>query len=138
MISFGVSFIKDSAFTVILTVSDAAGNTHTDTMTVTVNDTTNPVADAGDNQTVDQGDTLTFNGSGSTDNVAVTNFTWTFTDGGAQTVYGSGATYTFDNARIIECRISYRKSYRTSEERSLILSRFVPDLCTGFYLNLLY
>ena len=92
------TFDNAGPFTVTLTVNDAAGNNHTDPMTVTVNDTTNPIADAGDDQTVDQGDQVTFDGMSSTDNVGVDNYTWTFTDGGDHTLYGSTPTYTFNNA----------------------------------------
>ena len=65
-----------------------------------MNDTTNPVANAGPDQTVNQADLVTFNGTGSTDNVAVDNYTWNFTDGVAQTLYGIGPDYTFINASV--------------------------------------
>ncbi len=83
---------------VTLTAKDSAGNTHTDTLTVTVNETTDPVANAGPDQIVDQGDLVTFNGSGSSDNVGVVNYTWTFNDGEAHTLYGAGPNYTFNNS----------------------------------------
>ncbi len=94
------TFNNAGVFVVTLTVKDAAGNTHTDTVEITVNDTTNPVANAGPDQTVDQGDLVTFDGSGSTDNMAVDNYTWNFTDGGAQMVYGATPNYTFNNAGV--------------------------------------
>jgi len=94
------TFQNAGEFIVALNVSDIVGNWHTDTMTITVNDKTKPVADAGPDQTVNQGDLVTFNGSGSRDNMTVENYTWNFTDGGAQIVYGIGATYTFNNAGV--------------------------------------
>ncbi len=45
-------------------------------------DTEPPVADAGRDLTVDQGDTVTLTGRWSTDNVAVTSWTWTFHEDG--------------------------------------------------------
>ncbi|MDP6156079.1 MAG: PKD domain-containing protein [Candidatus Thermoplasmatota archaeon] len=92
------TFNNAGVFVVTLTLKDAAGNTHTDTVEITVNDTTNPVANASADQTVDQHTLVIFNGSSSTDNIAVTNYTWTFTDGSLQTLYGAGPNYTFDNA----------------------------------------
>ena len=67
-------------------------------MTVTVSDNTNPTADAGQNQTLNQGGNITFDGSGSTDNVGIENYTWRFYDGGNITVWGVNAQYTFNNA----------------------------------------
>jgi len=85
-------------YTVTLNVTDSYGNWATDTMTVTVEDSEPPVADAGVNQAVDMGDEVTFNGSASTDNVDVVNYTWTFDDGGDVTLYGMYPTYVFENA----------------------------------------
>jgi PKD repeat protein len=85
-------------FTVTLNVTDSYGNWATDTMVVTVEDTEAPTANAGADQTVDMGDTVTFNGSASTDNVDAVNYTWTFDDGGEVTLYGMYPTYTFEDA----------------------------------------
>ena len=49
-------------------------------------------------QEVPQGATVTFNGSGSTDNVGIVNYTWMFTDVTLQTLYGISPTYTFDTS----------------------------------------
>jgi PKD repeat protein len=89
-------FDNPGIFTVSLNVTDAAGNWNIDTMTVTVKDITAPVADAGPDRTVDQGTAVTFNGNGSSDNVGVVNYTWTF-DYGTQKVvlYGVSPSFTF-------------------------------------------
>ena len=97
-ISTNLSFNDAGGIVVTLTVKDAAGNTHSDNLRITVNDITVPMADAGINQTVNQGNLVTFNGTGSTDNVGVDNYTWTLNDGGTKTVFGVGANYTFNNA----------------------------------------
>ncbi|MCK4457310.1 MAG: ABC transporter substrate-binding protein [Thermoplasmata archaeon] len=47
----------------------------------TVADETLPTADAGSDQIVSQGDTVTFDGMGSTDNWLVESYTWTFFNG---------------------------------------------------------
>ncbi|HIH01393.1 TPA: PKD domain-containing protein, partial [Thermoplasmata archaeon] len=67
------------------------------TMTVTASEP--PVADAGANQTVAVGDDVTFSGAGSTDDVEIVNYTWTFTyDGDPVTLYDVSAEFTFDIA----------------------------------------
>ncbi|MCU0859509.1 MAG: PKD domain-containing protein, partial [Thermoplasmata archaeon] len=85
-------------YVVTLNVTDTYGNWATDTMTVTVEDTEAPVADAGEDQTVDMGGEVTFDGAGSADNVGVVNYTWTFDDGGDITLYEVDPAYTFENA----------------------------------------
>ena len=99
MILYGVGpthpFAQPGTYVVSLTVRDAAGNSHTDTMTVTVLDATPPVAGAGPDQTVDEDTLLSFDGSGSTDNVGIANYTWTFVDGSPRTLYGVAPIHTF-------------------------------------------
>ncbi|MCK5037561.1 MAG: PKD domain-containing protein [Thermoplasmata archaeon] len=95
------NFTNDGTFMVTLTVTDAYGNTHQDNMTVTVApgiDTTPPTANAGTDQTVIQGTIVTFDGSGSTDNIGIVNYTWAFDDGTTRatiTLYGESPTYNF-------------------------------------------
>jgi PKD repeat protein len=87
------------AYVVTLTVMDDGGLTDTDTMTVTVVENQAPVADAGADQSATTGDTVTFDGSGSTDDVGVVNYTWTFTyDDEVRTLYGVAPTFDFDIA----------------------------------------
>jgi hypothetical protein len=62
----------------MLTVADAAGNTDSDTAIVHVLDIESPIADAGLDQVVDQGTEVTFDGSGSSDDVGISQWSWTF------------------------------------------------------------
>jgi len=80
------TFATPGIYTVTLNVSDAAGHWDTDTVIITVLDVTAPVADAGNNQTVKVGETVTFNASLSTDNVGIVSYTWDFGDGNTTTV----------------------------------------------------
>jgi hypothetical protein len=63
-------------------------------------DITFPVADAGPNQTVYKNVLVTFDGSGSTDNVAITSYTWTFMDVTKQTLTGINPNYSFTNTGV--------------------------------------
>jgi len=77
-------------------VVDAAGNWARDNMTVTVNDTTAPVAEAGPDQAIDEGGLVMFSGAGSTDNVGVVRYAWTVLDGAPVTLDGTSQKYRFD------------------------------------------
>lgn len=89
-------FNTPGLYNVTLNVTDAAGNWHVDWVWITVNDVTDPMADAGPDQIVDEDTTVTFDGSGSTDNVEVVNYTWTFEDGGLIILYDVNPNYTFN------------------------------------------
>jgi parallel beta-helix repeat protein len=56
-----------------------------------------PVAEAGSNQSIFQGMTVTFNASGSTDDVAIKSYVWTFNDTTLKTLTGVKPHYAFNN-----------------------------------------
>ena len=64
-------------------------------MMLAVREVQPPVADAGVDVVVTEGDTVYFNGLGSTDNFVVVNYTWNFTYGGSP-VLRYGATPSFE------------------------------------------
>ncbi len=90
------TFDSPGSYTVTLNVTDAALNSATDTVVITVTDITEPTADAGDDQVVHEGVTVTFDGSGSADNVGIVSYVWTFIDVTPQTLLGVNSTYIFD------------------------------------------
>jgi hypothetical protein len=99
------TFNTEGVYVVTLEVRDTIGQSGIDTMNVTVTDGDPPVADAGIDQTNLRGFLTAFDGSGSYDpnhdippDRGIINWTWTFTDGGAQTLYGKTPTYTFNIA----------------------------------------
>ncbi len=79
----------------VLTATDAAGNPAALPGNFTIVDTQPPVAVAGPDRLVGRGALVTFNGSGSHDNVAIANYTWTFADAGPVTLYGATASHGF-------------------------------------------
>ena len=90
-------FDDPGTFVVTLNVTDECGNWDTDTMTVTVNDTTPPEVDAGPDQTVDEDTVVAFDGTASRDNVGIVKHTWTFYDGAPVALPGARPNYTFAN-----------------------------------------
>lgn len=62
-----------------------------------VPETTAPIANAGPDQTVyEDAGTVTFDGSGSSDNVGIVSYVWTFTDVTTKTLTGQKPAYTFN------------------------------------------
>ena len=95
-------------YEVTLTVRDTSDNSGTDTMWANVTDSTPPVADAGEDQTVNQGSRITFDAKNSFDNVGIINYTWTFNDGENRTLYGQRAFYVFDDPGTYSITLSVR------------------------------
>lgn len=70
-------------------VGDQNGGTDETNFTLKVGDTEPPIADAGADATVYEDDICQFNGTGSTDNIGIMNYTWDFGD-----ILGYGPTPT--------------------------------------------
>jgi PKD repeat protein len=92
------TFGSEGTYNITLEVSDAAGNTGTDSITVYVTTPNEPpVADAGDDAEVQTGEEIQLDGSGSTDDGEMVNYTWTFEyDGQTEVLYGETAEFVFD------------------------------------------
>src|SRR5207253_9821857 len=70
------SYANPGLYTATLTVWDNSGNAATATRSVTVRDTAAPIPRGGGDRTADEGQSLFFDGSASSDNVAVTSYLW--------------------------------------------------------------
>jgi len=78
-----------------VTIYDQAGNSAASNIyTVTVTDNDDPVAEAGADQTVDEDTTVSFDASGSSDNIGIVSYQWNFGDG-VGTASGSSPTYIY-------------------------------------------
>ncbi|MGM0591911.1 MAG: PKD domain-containing protein [Halobacteriota archaeon] len=94
------SYVTPGTYAVNLTVTDTAGNIDTDTVTVTVRDTTAPTADAGPNKTAEVGTAVTLDGTQSSDNGDIVSYVWNFGNGTtasnatATPTYSTPGTYT--------------------------------------------
>jgi hypothetical protein len=93
-----VSATTDLIFSLSVTDNDGAPSTVADTVTITVNNVNAgiPIADAGTNQVVDEGDVVTLDGSGSSDTApgTVTGYSWTQTTGPSVTNLTGATTST--------------------------------------------
>ncbi len=94
-------FMAAGEYEIDLTVVDSSWNNDDDMLTLTVESTgtddTPPSPAAETVMDVTAGTTVDFDGSGSTDDVGVVNWTWSFEDVVQRTLYGATPSYTFEN-----------------------------------------
>jgi hypothetical protein len=97
------TFSLAGEYNISLNVTDAAGNWDVDRMSLTVRDTEPPTAAAGEDKEVDQWATVSFDASGSSDNVGIVWYIWTLAEGttisrmdGPQPEYAFGDPGTYD------------------------------------------
>jgi PKD repeat protein len=122
------TFEIPGVYVVTLTVTDLGGNVDADTVQITVLDTEDPVADADVDQTVMVGAVVTFDGSGSSDNVGVTSYTWTFDyDGAPETLTGVGPTFTFDIAGDYTVTLTVEDAAGNSAEDTVVITVEAPN-----------
>jgi len=101
------TFDSPGMYTVRLTVTDPAGNTAEDSLTVTVKDVEPPHADAGVDITVDDGQLVNFDGTNSTDNFEIVRMTWEFYLGDELvSLTGRTPKYTFPSPGVYNVTLS--------------------------------
>jgi PKD repeat protein len=89
------NFRNPGEYHVTLNVTDVAGLWATDSLIVTIQDITPPVAHAGEDQKIAEDTMIMFNGSASYDDVEILSYVWSFWDGEAVNLSGMTANYTF-------------------------------------------
>jgi PKD repeat protein len=112
-------FSTPGTYTVTLTVKDAAGNSATDTVVITVSDVTNPVADAGIDQKVKVKKTVTFNAGNSSDNAGIVSYEWDFGDGTTGT--GVIANHTYKKAGTYTVTLTVKDAFGNSATDTVVI-----------------
>jgi PKD repeat protein len=93
------TFGEPGVYTVTLFTIDAAGNQGSDTINVTVRDTTPPLPHGSASVDVKTGEVATFDGQPSSDNVGITSYVWTIVGKDLnERLEGANVTYTFKKA----------------------------------------
>ena len=99
-VSFNFTFIHSGEYYITLVVKDLAGNENTTSIKITVKDITPPTIIINDIE-IDQHTEVHFDGSKSSDNVGIINYTWNFFYEGVNVIlYGVDSYFTFDIAGI--------------------------------------
>lgn len=100
------AYDKVGRYNFIIWATDSSGNWEYRSGQFMIQDMTSPIAHAGPDQTVTEGAIVTFDGSASTDNVGVVEYSWTFFHGTLQTLQGISPTYTFTDIGDYEVTLS--------------------------------
>jgi parallel beta-helix repeat protein len=91
------TYSETGIYKYIIWARDSSGNQAFSEGSFTIRDTTSPVANAGSDQEVFQGEVVTFDGTGSSDDDTIANYTWTINYGGEKiTLFGISPTYKFE------------------------------------------
>jgi len=91
------TYSAGGTYTVTLVVNDGKVDSEPDKTTATIAEVNDPpVADAGPDQTAAVGEMITFDGSASYDDGAITSYEWTFGDG--TTVYGDQPNHAYSSS----------------------------------------
>jgi len=116
------TFLAAGTFPVTLNVTDAAGNADTDRFTVRVRDITPPEAVGGENKVVGQGDSITFDGTASADNVGIVSYTWTLSLGTSEdTFHEANFTYRFTIVGIYQLSLQVFDGSGLSDRDQMII-----------------
>lgn len=82
-------------------------------------DTTLPTVDAGEDKTVEVGEELTIDGSNSSDNVAIDNYTWAI---GGEKYYGMQVNYSFSNEGTYDITLTVEDEAGNTENDTITIT----------------
>jgi hypothetical protein len=107
--------------------TDRVGHISDTTVVFVRIDLTPPVADAGDDIITVKYEPVTFSGAGSTDNTAITGYTWDFNDGtGTIILTGVSPTHTFNIAGSYEVTLTVRDEAGNEHSDALTVTVNIP------------
>ncbi len=118
------TFQTPGVYTVTLNITDPAGNWATAMVFVTVLDITEPVAHAGQDRTVNVGESVTFDASESTDNVGITSYEWDFGDGA--TGAGITTTHSYTNQGTYIVNLTVEDAAGNTASHSITVTAVTP------------
>lgn len=125
----------DGNKTMYYQIKDSAGLITTYTESIIL-DTTKPVANAGQSQTINVGATATLNGSGSADNTGIISYLWDFGDGAT----GSGTTtthaYTHAGTYTAKLTVADGAGNTATSAVSITVQEVIPEFTPFTYLVL--
>jgi hypothetical protein len=112
----------------VIWASDRSDNWESESGQFSIRDSTSPVAHAGSDISAFEGTSVIFDGSASTDNVGIVQYTWTFTDGTSQTLSGVGPTYLFDTFGEFEVTLTVEDAAGNEDTATMWVNvSIVPD-----------
>jgi len=115
-------------YEVDIRATNVPGNSVWQNYTLTVHDITPPSADAGPDQVKNAGVICTFDGTGSTDNVGVVNYTWSWTEGGVHYAYGVHGTAVFYSAGVFTVTLTVRDAVGLTDIDTMTVTVTVVDV----------
>ncbi len=126
----------DGAKTVYVQFKDNAGLTVT-AYDLIVLDMTLPVANAGSNQNSQVGQSVTFNGAGSTDNNGIASYLWNFGDGGTGSGVSPSHTYTSTGTFTVSLMVTDVAGNSAASSSTVSVEVVVPEFSSSLILILL-
>lgn len=125
------TFENAGSYVVELTVKDAEGLTHKNTITITVTEpiaeNEAPIAVATSNKTTGEAPlNIQFTGSNSTDDNEITSYTWDFKDGSTST--SSNPSHTFTNAGSYDVALTVKDADGASNTKNINISVSTPTV----------
>jgi hypothetical protein len=124
--------LPSGRYITVFSASDFAGNGSGITQFVTV-DNDPPMANAGPDQVVAPGEMVHFDGTGSTDNVGITNYTWTFDDGATHVeLYGPNPDFTFLGEGVYDVTLEVRDgaNHISVDYVQITVTAVIPEFTT--------